>query len=678
MTEQPAHNAIEIEGARARNLKNVSVTIPLNRWTAVVGMSGSGKSSLVFETIHAESQRRFFETLPHGIRVWLEQWERPDADRISHLPASLAIGRNQQPQTGITRISQTSGLEEELIRIMIAQGELVCPACQLGVRSSSVEQVLQAVEKLPAGVRYQIGFPVVLREQAGSPISPQQIAAEKAFWEQTGYSRFLAVQADPALQHVFQGERFVVVVDRLQSGQADLSRIRESIEQALTAGLGHCLVLVDHTDLPGFDRADWLLACQDESGRPFHGLAFSHGRECPACLTSVPELQPELFWGGRTHGNCGQCSGEGIIRLKDAQEICPECSGTGLGVIALHARLANETGTRLTFAELLQQRIETLPSTLESVLADRSPHDSAFRNLLKTVDQLVDLGLGPLRLNRLTRTLSRGEFQKVSLISACRQQFVNTLILLEEICNGLHPEDRAKVSGWIRNLVSTGNTVITVEHHADVIAAADHVIELGPEAGVSGGEVVYTGSPEKYLQKLPSFEEAPERRIAQAGESLEIRDVHLNSLQGVSVRFPLNRFIVVSGVCSSGKTSLICQALSLAVNNRLADRNSVAPSAVKDPFQTVAQVGAIEGGDVIDECLVMTASNWTGSSRSTPATYLKVFDEIRKLFAESVDAQKAGFKPSHFSFNSSSGGRCQRCRGVVKSKWICSSWPTCV
>jgi len=645
---------IEIIGARMHNLQNIDVSIPLNAWTAITGVSGSGKSSLVFDTIHAEGQRRYFETLSTAARRYLDQLERPDVDRIDNLPATIAVGQKQQPRGGITRVSQTIGIESLLVQLFVEQGQLQCPDCRIPVRTSNAPDALRAIAALPADSRFQVCFPALMKSGAKA----NAIDEEKRYWDGEGLQRFLDLPSGnnnlPA---------FLVIVDRLKSG-GDEARIAESVEQAFSTGLGRCILLVEPAAAKAANYSGYSQAIADEQSREWTAWFFYREPECPSCGLTLPPLDELLFRTTSPDGMCSKCNGHGYLQNKAKKKlVCPECDGLGLGTVPRLTQLQLiDESPQLTFAECLHRAIAELLSEIPEEIT--GPQASIVRSLRSRLEGLAALGLGSLTLSRLTRTLSTGEFQRLGLAAALNDEFVNTLYLFDEPTAGLHPRDRAGIGEWLRRFVDQGNTVITIEHHEDVVQAADHVIELGPEAGSNGGTITASVPAAEYRLSIP--EEEPAGITTDDGGQLQLTGVTCHNLSDLLVAIPLRRFVVVTGVCGSGKTSLIFESLYPALIEQLASRegSTIKPPEFDDPFAPPGSVASITGAETISDCVLMNETQLAGSSRSTPATYLKVFDDIRKLFAETTDAQTRGYKPSRFSFNTSRGGRCQYCEGI--------------
>lgn len=668
MSELSPEKAIEIIGARVHNLQNVSVTIPLHQWTALAGVSGSGKSSLAFDTLHAESQRRYFETLSTSARSLIDQMERPDVDRIDNLPATIAIGLRNQPRFGNTTLAQTAELDEIIIRLLIDSGELQCPQCRIGVRPQYLADALQQISLFPEGMRFQVCIPVNVKVKKADQLQAA-LQEEKTFWENEGFHRFLDFSGKTSKSK--KTASFLVIVDRLKSEETENSRTAESVEQALSSGQGRCLILAEEA----ISGSPYRIPIADERDREWHGYFFSSEPECPKCGTVYPELEPQLFRSTSPVGACSECSGRGIKVTNKLNALCEKCEGSGLSEVArLASFLPTESTTDsiLTYAEIQQFTLQELNENLNRLDSLNSVTSQSLQTLLrKRIDLLLELGLGSLQLKRLTRTLSQGEFQRVVLMSALNNDFVNTLYLFDEPTNGLHPADRLPVVKFLRQLVVEGNTVLTIEHHSDILAKADSVIELGPAAGKEGGTITYQGTVEPYLQQLKKeFQEKVDSNNSDLSNDqpdlLQLTDIHCHNLKGIDVQFPLKRLTVVTGVCGSGKSSLVCDTLYPVLTQKIADRGDQKEAIPfeKDPFSPAGTVSSIIGADTIDECVLMNETQLTKSSRSTPATYLKVFDDIRKLFAETVDAQARGYTPSRFSFNSSRGGRCSHCEGL--------------
>ncbi|MCC6421820.1 MAG: excinuclease ABC subunit UvrA [Gemmataceae bacterium] len=645
MTDTPR---IELRGVRVHNLRNVDVDLPLRRLIAFTGVSGSGKSSLAFDTLYAEAQRRYLQSFSPYTRQFLERLDRPDADRLDNLPPAIAVGQRFQPRGPRATVGTLTEIVDYLRLLFARAGVVHCTRCGQEVRPASTAAVADAVERLPAGTRFSVGFPA--RPEPGA-----DVAEWAAGLNEEGFVR---VQIGPTVYRLGEAELpsfgetepAVVLVDRLEAGKAAPERLTDSIETAFARGEGRMALLTD--------------------GEP---LLFDQRPRCPRCGIEYPPLEPRLFSFNDPLGVCPVCEGTGAAsrgkgRKKHADEgeveaapasICPACRGTRLGEVAGIARLGGRTIAELSALTVREFAVfcAALPLPPEHAVAGRLLLDQIRARL----DYLLAVELGYLTLDRSARTLSTGESQRLRLTTALASNLVNALYVLDEPTAGLHPSDAEKVLGVVLRLRDSGNTLVVVEHDADVIRAADCVVDLGPGAGEEGGTIVYQGPPEG----LPACEESttggylsgrrlitvPSHRRALTHGSLRLVRAQTHNLKDLTVEFPLGVLCVVTGVSGAGKSALVQETLYPALRGRLGKKGErgSAPAEV---------LGAGALGDVV----LMDQAPLGRTARSNPATYVKVFDDIREVFADTTEARVRNFGPPAFSFNQP-GGRCETCAG---------------
>jgi excinuclease ABC subunit A len=643
------NSLIHLRGVRVHNLKNVDVDLPLRRLNVFIGVSGPGKSSLAFDTLYAEAQRRYLQSFSAYTRQFLERLDKPDADRIDNLPPAIAVAQ-RSPQRGQRATVGSMTEIVDYLRLLVARaGVLHCLQCGQEVRPQTSADVIAAVEHLPAGTRFTVAFP----SQPEPDSDPQTWAAalkEEGFVRvQVGANVIRLDQGNvPALD---QGAGAWVLVDRLEAGRAPLQRLTDSVETAFTRGEGRMVLLLE--------------------GRESR---FDQRSLCPRCGLEYPPLELRLLNFNDPLGACPSCQGTGIKeqgrRTKDKGQkpeeapgdlVCPQCKGTRLSAQALAVRLDGRN-----IAELTALSVRELAAFCAG-LALPEKHQGAGRLLLDQVRArlsfLEEVELGYLTLDRSAATLSTGEAQRVRLTTALGSNLVNALYLFDEPTAGLHPRDTAKLLTVLLRLRDAGNTLVLVEHDNEVIRAADYLVDLGPGAGEEGGAVVYQGPPAGILDCAESITgdylagrrriAVPSRRRAANHGSLRLLRAKTHNLKDLTVDFPLGMLCVVTGVSGAGKSSLIQDTLYPALRRRKGQK--LAAGEGQPPAEVL-------GAGQINEVVLMDQKPLSRTARSNPVTYIKAFDEIRKVFADTTEARVRNFGPSAFSFNQP-GGRCEACEG---------------
>ncbi len=726
---------IRLRGLRTHNLRGIDLDLPLNRLIVVTGVSGAGKSSLAFDTLYAEGQRRYVETFSPYTRQFLEKLDKPDADRIEGIPPAIAVRQSPGRHTGRSTVGTLTEIHEALGLLYARVGEVVCRTCGQLVLPASPATVARAIDALPEGTRYEVAFPLDLRPESDRAALVQALRAE-------GFTR-LAVSGqayrldDPAValpeggaadaeQTVRSAE---VIVDRLVRGKDAPQRRIDSIETAFVKGLGRCRLLTA--------GASWT---------------FVRGWRCSRCGTDHLEPQPNLFRFNGAIGACPACEGLGRTSELDLARILPDPSKTiRQGAIApwttpgYRGRLQElldaagalglpvDVPVRNLSPEELRRLVEGVPGTgftgLEGFFrglerqsyklhvrvflsrwrrsqscpachgARLRPEALAVRiggtdiaalsamtirdaravlgglktlraqpvaaGILAQVEDrlsyLAEIGLDYLSLDRPARSLSGGELQRVVLTRALGSGLVNTLYVLDEPTVGLHPQEVSRLATVLHRLRDRGNTLVVVEHQAELIRQSDHVVDLGPGAGEAGGRLLYNGP----LTDFPNADESAtsaylhgRKRVAVPSARRRVTDRKLtllgargNNLQAVDVTFPLGVFCAVTGVSGAGKSTLVEETLYPAARQR-----------VKSEAAIAAPYADLLGCEHLADVVFLDQSPLGRSARSNPATYLKVFDEIRKTFAATHEAKLRNYDAGRFSFNVE-GGRCHACQG---------------
>ena len=673
---------ISIRGARAHNLKNIDVTIPRDKLVVITGLSGSGKSSLAFDTIFAEGQRRYVESLSTYARQFLERMEKPDVDSIDGLSPALAIdqkGATQNPRSTVGTVTEVY----DYLRLFYARiGHPHCPKCGREISQQTVQQMVDAVLKLPKGSRIMLLAPQVMEHQG---------TYEPVFDEmrRSGYVRVRVdgniadlsdeIELDKQKKHTIE-----VVVDRLllpeEIDPSFRQRVTDSLETTLKLGSGIVLV-----SIMGGDE-----------------LLFSEHPTCVACGISLPEIAPHTFSFNSPHGSCPTCAGLGVLQTVDPEQvadtsvmgteaICPDCHGTRLKPEALSVTVGGRTIAQVTHLSIEQaqrfiQLSEAKRSAYQFFVSDTQtsidPHEPLVevaltereclitRQLLKEISArlqfLLDMGLDYLTLDRATASLSGGEAQRIHLATQIGSGLTGVLYILDEPSVGLHQHDNARLIQTLTRLRNLGNTVLVVEHDEDTMRASDHIVEMGPGAGEHGGQVVAEGTYQEIMTKSHSLTgdylarrkwiPLPEQRREGNGRSLTIKGAREHNLKNVTVDIPLGKFVVVTGVSGSGKSTLITDILY----RKLA-------STFYRAHEKPGAHDSIEGLEHLDTVIGIDQSPIGRTPRSNPATYTDAFTGIRELFAKVAEARIRGYQPGRFSLNVK-GGRCEACQGegIVK------------
>ncbi len=669
---------IRVRGARVHNLQSVDVDIPRQRLTVITGVSGSGKSSLAFDVIHAESQRRYLESLSAETRARVGVWQRPDVDVIDGLPPTISVGQSAGSGSLRSTLATTTEILDYLRLLFARCGEAHCPKCSRPLSARSPQEIVEQILALEAGRKVMILAPLV-RGKRGAHLDVFKTIAKAGFVRARVDGEWIEASQPPTLAKT-KSHTIEAIVDRIVVKAGLQARLRESVELALKHGDGTVILCEQSAD-------DW----KDH--------AYCSRFACADCGVSFAELEPRTFSFNSPHGACLSCRGLGVIvpeendhdaisaRQSERQELCLDCGGSRLNPFARGVRFRG-----ITLPELLGK---TVSAAADIIVAWQTADDPDIRVLERTLpairgrlDFLIRVGADYLTLDRPTRTLSGGEFQRARLAACLGSGLVGACYVLDEPTVGLHPKDTAAMIETLHVLRDQGNTVLVVEHDPDVMRNADHLIDLGPGAGVDGGRVIACGSPGdvagnpqsvtgRFLADIrraeevspPSASAAPRQRLGGLTSSarrnadawLTLANVSVHNLRDVSVRIPLQALTAITGVSGSGKTSLVHHALVPQVRGGLARRVSEGlPLEQRENHSLTLRAG--EDFGTITQLVEVTQSPLGRTPTSNPATYSGLWDDVCKLFAQTREAKLRGFRASRFKFNSPSG-RCEACRG---------------
>ncbi len=714
---------ISVHGARANNLKNINVEIPKNQLVVITGLSGSGKSSLAFDTLFAEGQRRYVESMSSYARQFLGRMTKPDVDYIHGLSPAVAIEQKVNTSNPRSTVGTSTEIYEYLKLLFARIGRTYSPVSGVEVKRHSVSDVVDHILSLDEGTRVLILAPL-----ADSKERP--LRSQIDILHQEGYQRIMVkgtiVKIEDAV-NIELGDNVQLVVDRIDVHHGDdeqRARIAESVQSAFFEGRGTCLV----NDVPFSNRFEADGITFEKPNPNFFSFNNPYGA-CPVCQgyghvigidenTVIPNksrsiyenavvcwngdkmqewkrdfirhaavidfpihtpyyhLTPEqkdLLWNGD-----GTFPGiNGFFKWVESQSykiqyrvmlaryrgrtVCPECHGRRLRKDADYVKVAGRS-----ISELVEIPVNALASWFDTLDTQLTEHEleiaeRILSELRNRISYLMDVGLGYLTLNRASNTLSGGESQRINLATSLGSSLVGSMYILDEPSIGLHSRDTDRLIKVLRRLRDLGNTVIVVEHDEDIIRSADWLIDIGPEAGRLGGEVVFSGAPadlKKAKQSLTADYLLGRRTIKIPSsrrpwrDRISIHGAYANNLKQVDVDIPLGVMTVVTGVSGSGKSTLIRRVLYDVLQHRF-----------DGAADYVGNCMAVDGDIPRISAVEMVDQNPIGrSSRSNPATYMKVFDEIRALYAKQPLAKTRGYKAGFFSFNVE-GGRCENCQG---------------
>ncbi len=659
---------ITIRGARENNLKNVSLDIPRNKFIVFTGLSGSGKSSLAFDTIFAEGQRRYVESLSAYARQFLGQMQKPDVDEIEGLSPAISIDQkahSANPRSTVATITEIY----DYLRVLYARiGRPHCPQCGEAIRKMAAEEM---VDEILAGAKEKQtvrGNKKLKEVMIMAPI----VRGRKGEYHQTLYDLYNFGFAKVRVDGHVRSLRNRLVLDKNKRHDIDLiidmfapamfdevnedirQRVAEAVEMALDRGNG--LVRVNYPD--------------------WSERLFSSSLSCPDCGVSFPEIEPRLFSFNSPYGMCQTCTGLGVKHVYST-ETCAVCEGRRLRPESLAVKIGEKNIIDLVSLSIADAHKYLSEYKLQGRELEIS--ENVMKEILSRMEFMLNVGLHYLTLNRKAGTLSGGEAQRIRLASQIGSGLVGALYVLDEPSIGLHQKDNDQLLATLKRLRDIGNTIIVVEHDEDTILEADYLVDFGPGAGKHGGEVVAAGAvpeifdhPEsltaKYIRGDRSIP-VPAMRRTKIKETLRIVGPREHNLKGKEVEIPLRKFVCVSGVSGSGKSTLVDHILYRSLSNRL----NLSKHKVGEHKQ-------ILGVEYIDRVVMVNQSPIGRTPRSNPATYTGAFTPIRELFAATEEARFRGYRPGRFSFNVP-GGRCENCQGngtiAIEMHFLPTVYVTC-
>ena len=637
-------HSIVIKGAREHNLKNIDVDIPRDKLVVITGLSGSGKSSLAFDTIYAEGQRRYVESLSAYARQFLEQMGKPDVDSIEGLSPAISIEQKSTSHNPRSTVGTVTEIYDYLRLLFARVGHPYCFQCGQEIAAQTVQQMVDAMASLPEGEKFQILAPIV-RGRKGE-YRKELLEMRKAGYVRARIDGKVMDLGDDIILDKQKKHTIEIIVDRLvmKPGDALMRRLADSVETSvkLTGGLVGVLTEDGQTKL------------------------YSDRLACIKCGVSYPEVTPRVFSFNSPHGACPACDGIGYAVTPGCPEEedftllepCEVCHGARLRPESLSIKLAKRSIAEVTSLSVRAAAdfFHSLKfSDRELVIAHR-----ILKEIRERLGFLVNVGLDYLTLDRAAATLSGGEGQRIRLATQIGSGLVGVLYILDEPSIGLHQRDNRRLLQTLLRLRDLGNTVVVVEHDAETMIAADHILDMGPGAGSQGGHVIAQGTPQQvmgdpnsltgqYLRGVQTVS-VPQRQRKPRG-TLSVVGAQKHNLKNVTTKIPLGLFTCVTGVSGSGKSTLVLEVLFHSLSQLLYHKKPKIDGCKE-----------LKGVDALDKVIDIDQSPIGRTPRSNPATYTGLFGYIRDLYSNLPESRVRGYKPGRYSFNVK-GGRCEACQG---------------
>lgn len=625
---------IIIEGASQNNLKNISLKIPKNLISVFTGVSGSGKSSLAFDTIFAEGQRRYLESFSTYARQFLQNFERPKFEKITGLAPTIGIGQKFIYKNPRSTVGTLTEIYDYLKLLFSKCGVQRCFVCGKEVKQYDANTIVKEVLKNPPGSRLFIFSPYLHFKGCDYTELFKEIQRE-GFVRARIDGQIVELHPNIRLNHK-EKHRIDIVIDRILLKDGIEERLIDSIETGLHFGRGKIIVMSENRD-----------------------CFYSEEPYCSLCNINYLSLSPQIFSFNSPAGMCPSCNGLGFLSNFEFERECYFCNGTRLRKEALSVYFAG-----VSMGEILRMPVQKLLSIFNDFSYQgnlKTIADELIKKITNGLKFLTKLGLGDIFLSRAASSLSAGEFQRCKIVSQLGSEISGVIYILDEPTVGLHPRDIKNFIEILKYLKDLKNTVIIVDHDKEIISNADYIVDFGPAGGKDGGKIVFSGTPssfkrckksltEKYLKGELSIPVPQKRR--KVTDWIKIKGASENNLKNIDVDIPLNVFCVVSGVGGAGKRTLIMKILYPYLINLLSDSK-----------KRLENVKSIQGGSQIKEVINIDQEPIGGNLRSNPATYTGIFDDIRILFSKTKQARLYGYLPSRFSFNLK-GGRCEKCEGA--------------
>ncbi|MCL4119459.1 UNVERIFIED_CONTAM: hypothetical protein GTU68_064468, partial [Idotea baltica] len=628
-------NFLEIKGAKEHNLKNIDVKVPLNKIVAFTGLSGSGKSSIAKDIIYAEGQRRYLDCLSPYARQYIKELKKPDLDSITNVKPTICVYQHTFQPSKLSTIATMSEVYNFLRLLYSKSAKQYCPKHpDEEIKNLDPKEIAKEIKKIKSK-SIRILAPIIKLKKG-----EHKAVFQRAINSEINEVRIDGIFVNPA--KVLEGleknkvHSIEFTIGKFNPKNIDLELIQDAVSQSLSIGAGNLIVINNNKD-----------------------NIYSIERTCPECKKGFFKPDPEDLSFNSKRGRCHDCSGRGEID----GETCDECSGSRINEIGRNLRINNKNIYQLS--SLKAKEIKKFLKNIDKDFKNKIT-DSVINELDSKLDSLIDLGLDYLPLTRDCATLSNGELQRLRLGTAMGSPLTGSMYIFDEPSAGLHPDDNKKIIDKLSDLKDKGNSIILIEHDIHTINKADHIIDVGPGGGSEGGEIIFNGTKNKFLKENKSitakminqktFDYNQDKKKFK--NYLEIKNASKNNIQNLNLKLPLNSLVTVAGVSGAGKSSLVNGIINDTLT--LGDPNSKSTKWKKNKTEINSDV-AIQRVITIDQKPIGK------NSRSTPISYLGVFNDIRKIFASSIEAKSRGWKDSFFSYNTGKG-RCSECKGAGEIK----------